>query len=439
MFFKLLQFILGFLAIGLIVFLHELGHYYAARFFKVEVEVLSYGMGPRIFSIYGKNTEFRLSLFPFGGYCRMKGSIDLEKALRDEKDSIILKEDGSYFAATPLSRIFIYLAGPLTNYLLAFLLLLIAAVIPVERISNDAYITPIDDYPSLFPVSIHQSGIEKGDLVLAVDGNKIEDYQEFVRALPKDGKDVELLILRDGKEQIITIHPSLNGDTYSYGLTLYQDALIGSSSVPELRRGDRIVKVNGNDVYSTLDVYSASESNEYILTIERDGNLFTFEVNSSQFPFSWNAEIVRRRDVPLRYAIPYAFEQTNNFLLTTLEALGALITLNVSDARSVITGPINAAESIGSISTEAFSVSSNSGIRTLCYLLAIVSISLCIGNILPIPTFDGGQILICVAEIIRHGGLKARTYLHLQIIGMILALLIMVGMYYFDIKDYFHF
>ena len=113
------------------------------------------------------------------------------------------------------------------------------------------------------------------------------------------------------------------------------------------------------------------------------------------------------------------------------------MTLHVDDARKVITGPVNAASSIGSISTEAFTVSARSGVRTLLYILAIVSISLSIGNILPIPTFDGGQMLICIAEMIRHGGLKARTYVHLQITGMVLALLIMLGMYYFDIKDFF--
>ena len=71
MIFRIFEFFLGFLAIGLIVFLHEVGHYFAARFFKVDVDVLSYGMGPRVYSIYGRNTEFRISAFPFGGYCRM--------------------------------------------------------------------------------------------------------------------------------------------------------------------------------------------------------------------------------------------------------------------------------------------------------------------------------------------------------------------------------
>lgn len=434
---RILEFILGFLAIGLIVFLHELGHYAAARFFHVDVEVLSYGMGPKIFSIYGKNTEFRLSLFPFGGYCRMKGSIDLEKALRDEKESILMKEDGSYFAVSPAARIMIYLFGPLTNYIIAFLLLFAAAIIPVERISNPAIVTPISEYPELFDSDIKQTGIMKGDLVLEINGMKVLDYQDMSSKLSLLRGPASLRILRSGEVLDVTITPEDTEDGSAYGLTLYQAPVIGDSSVSDIRRGDRIVSVNGKAVHSTLDVYSAEESGCYDLIIERDGSLSSYTVASPIFPFSWDYSIAKRSDVPLSHAFGYALHETNDFITTILKAIGALITLNIKDARTVITGPVNAAESIGSISTEAFKVSGESGIRTMLYLLAIVSVSISVANILPIPTFDGGQILICIAEMIRHGGLKAKTYVHLQLIGMLLALLIMAGMYYFDIKEYF--
>lgn len=437
MIFRIFEFFLGFLAIGLIVFLHEVGHYFAARFFKVDVDVLSYGMGPRVYSIYGRNTEFRISAFPFGGYCRMKGSIDLEKALRDEEDSILHKESGSYFAAAPMERFLIYLAGPLTNYLIAFILLFLASIIPVERISDKAYIAPVSAYPELFNVDIKQDAIRKGDLVLAVDGVEVEDYQEMRSLLPKNGDETSLQILRDGERLDIEIKPTMLDGSFSFGITLYQEPVIGNSSVSELKTGDRIIEVNGKKVFSTLDVYENGDDEVFHLLLDRNGERFTYTIASHLFPFSWRSEIVRRSDVPTSRAFSYALRETNDFFVSTFRALAALVTLHVDDARKVITGPVNAASSIGSISTEAFSVSARSGVRTLLYLMAIVSISLSIGNILPIPTFDGGQMLICIAEMIRHGGLKARTYVHLQITGIVLALLIMLGMYYFDIKDFF--
>ena len=137
--------IIGLLGIGLVIFLHELGHFIVARLLKVDVEVLSYGMGPRIFSIYGRKTEYRLSAIPFGGYCRMSGSIDLMKALKDESKSMDKTERGSYFGTTPFVRFLIYLAGPLMNFMLAAALLSIAASIPVERLSDPAIVTPISE------------------------------------------------------------------------------------------------------------------------------------------------------------------------------------------------------------------------------------------------------------------------------------------------------
>ena len=141
----LLYLLFGLLAIGFVIFLHELGHFTAARLLGVDVEVLSYGMGPKLFSFQGPKTEYRISLFLFGGYCRMKGSLDLMKALKDDARSMDKTEAGSYFGTTPVVRFLIYLAGPLMNFLLAVLLLALSSLIPVERLSDPAVVTPISE------------------------------------------------------------------------------------------------------------------------------------------------------------------------------------------------------------------------------------------------------------------------------------------------------
>ncbi len=436
MFITTLKLITGLILIGLIVFLHELSHYVAARLFKVDVDVLSFGIGPKVLSKRKKDTEFRISLFPFGGYCRMKGSADIEKALRDKSESIILKESGSYFAAPPFQRIMIFLAGPLSNYILAFILLLISSIIPVERVSNKAYIAPVSEYESLFNAGLEQSEIRKGDLVLAADGRKIDDYQMLEKILREKSESMNLTIERDNNILDITITPDFYNGSYRYGITLYQEAVIGSSRDKALFPGDRIISINGKDVYSTLDFYSAEKSDEYTLLIERDGKIFEYS-SSSPFPFSWFSDVKVESDAELKDSPGYAFKETNELISRTAKAIGALITLNITDAQSLIAGPIQSAVSISDISTEAFSVSKSSGIRTLLYLLAIVSIGLCIGNILPIPILDGGRILITLAEIIRGKELKARTYLSLEVTGLIFSLLIMIVIYYFDIKGLF--
>ena len=120
-----------------------------------------------------------------------------------------------------------------------------------------------------------------------------------------------------------------------------------------------------------------------------------------------------------------------------LNALGAFITLHIEDAMTVITGPVKAAESIGGITALAFSASGTSGVRTVLMLLAMVSLSISVGNMLPIPTFDGGQMLINIIEMIKRRELSPRAYIILQLIGMVLALIIIIAMYSLDIKAYF--
>ena len=120
-----------------------------------------------------------------------------------------------------------------------------------------------------------------------------------------------------------------------------------------------------------------------------------------------------------------------------MSALGAFLTLHFEDALTVITGPVKAAESIGGITALAFTQSGTSGLRTAFILLAMVSLSISVGNMLPIPTFDGGQMLINVIEMIKRKELSPRSYIMLQIAGMILALVIIIMMYSLDIKAYF--
>lgn len=433
----LLRFILGFLLIGLVVFIHELGHFFAARLLKVDVEVLSYGMGPKVIAFQGKNTEFRISALPFGGYCRMKGSIDLSKALSDDKRSMDISEAGSYFSSSPLRRLLIYFAGPLTNFILAFLLLSLSAVLPVARISNEALIAPTYLYAKVFPnLNVVQDKILPGDKVLMVDGTEVKDYQDFASKLSKSSSGSDLVISRNGEKHVVHVTPEYIDGNYVYGLTLYQKPIISNPSDPQLEEGDEIIKVNGQDVSCTLDVFMI-DGNELTLTMKRDEKEFLYKTNGRTFPFAWKSDLKRLPDTSGIAIFSYGIDNACNYFITTLETLGALICFNVDDARMVITGPVKAAQNIGNISMLAFTYSANDGIRTMFHLLAVVSISLCIGNILPIPTFDGGQMLINAAEIIKRGNLKPKTYVCLQIFGMLMAVLIMVMMYSLDIKAFF--
>lgn len=428
----LVKYVVGILLIGLVVFLHELGHFIAARSLGVDVEVLSFGMGPRVFSWYGRKTEYRISALPFGGYCRMKGSIDLAKALHDDKDSIDKLEAGSYFAASASTRFLIYFAGPFTNFLLAVLLLTIASALPVERISDKCIVTPISEYPTIFPSGIEQPGIEKGDLILELDGEAVLDYQDFARRLPSDGSAASVTVERNFEIVQETLEPTRNGDSFTFGIALMQKPVIALSDDDVLHDGDLIVAVDDKAVKCTLDVY-ALMGEQSVLTVERDGTFFeTVLERTSPLPFAWKSDIVVRSDDVGLGTIRHGLFRAGEYFVTTIEALGALVTLNFDDARNIIVGPMKASYSIADISAKAFTASTDSGLRSLCYLLSIVSISLCVGNTLPIPTFDGGGMLISFAEMVKKRNLRPRTYIWLQMFGMVVAVLIIVWMYSLD-------
>ncbi len=428
---RVLFLIIGLIGIGLVIFLHELGHFAAARIFSVDVEVLSYGFGPKLISFYGRNTEYRISAIPFGGYCRMKGSMDLSKALRDNS-GFEKAESGSYFAVHPGIRFLIYLAGPLANFLLAVLILAISATIPVNRLSDPAIVVSVAEYPELFPDAEVQPGIERGDKLLSADGIAFLDWQDASDYLSQEVKETPVLIQRDSIIESVLV-PVTVGGMPSYGITNLQRPVIGRSISDDFRQGDIIIEADGRKIESTLDLYAIGKDS-FTMLIDRDGEILERKIENGELPFAWESDIRVTRDS--KDPLLYGLRRASSMFVSALQALGAFITFHLEDALSVITGPVKAAESLGSISVLAFQDSASSGIRSVLLLLAIVSVSISVGNTLPIPTFDGGQMLIALYELIRRRSLSPRAYVILQIIGMAAALMIMVMMYSLDIKAY---
>lgn len=431
----LLYLIIGLFGIGLIIFIHELGHFAAARMMKVEVEVLSYGMGPRLFSFYGRNTEYRISMIPFGGYCRMKGSLDLMKALKDDSKSMDKAEAGSYFGTTAVARFIIYLAGPLTNFILAVLMLSLSAAIPVERLSDPAIITPISEYEEVFNSTIRQDSIHKGDRMLS-SGKHIfidwQDAEDFIKE--NSGKIIPVTIERGGREIAVDLIPTETETGFAYGITNLQEAIIGRSISPDFIPGDRIIEADGKRIKYVLDLYSV-DKDDFTITIDRNGELIDREIREGKLPFAWYSSI--RKSPESNHPLEYGIKRATDMAAAAMSALGAFLTFHFEDSLTVITGPVKAAESIGGITVLAFAESGVSGIRAFLMLLAMVSLSISIGNTLPIPTFDGGQMLINIVEMIKRKELSPRAYVILQIIGMLLALIIIIMMYSLDIKAYF--
>lgn len=436
---KLLQLVIGIIAIGIIVLIHEAGHFVASRLLKVDVEIFSVGMGPCLFSFHGRKTEYRISLIPFGGYCRMKGSIDLTKALRDEARHFDVTEHGSYFATTPFVRFLIFLAGPLTNLLLSCLLFIIIALIPVETISNDARIVLTSDYKDIYHTEAVQPELRSGDLILTADGNDITSYEQLEEyILEHRGSTIAVTLLRDGKRLSASLVPTFTDTGAQYGITLFQSPVIGRTvGTSQFLTGDIITEADGHAIVNTNDFYRYAHEGSAI-TLIRDGEVLSFTyTGGSTFPFAWENNIVLRSQGNILTAISDGFRRTASTVTSTVDSLIKVLSGRSEDARQEITGPTRAAQSIGNITMLGFETSWRSGLRALLYLSSIVSLSLFIANMLPIPSFDGGGMLISLVQIIIGHELTPRAYVYFQIAGLIASAVILVLMYSLDLKHYF--
>ena len=189
--------------------------------------------------------------------------------------------------------------------------------------------------------------------------------------------------------------------------------------------GDRVVSVNSIPIEYTYDIYEI-EGDSFTFLLENQDGERTVEWEGRSFPFAWKAELKIAPDS--QTPISTGISKVLNLAKKTTLAIMKLLSFHFSEALEVISGPFTSASTMGRISTLAFATSSVSGIRTLLYLFAIVSISICIGNLIPVPTFDGGQMIICIAEMIVGRPLKPKTYLILHIGGFVFAWIIIILM-----------
>lgn len=419
----------GLLALDLIIIIHELGHYAFAKLFSVKVEILSFGIGPKLLSFNINDTEYRLSSIPFGGYSRMKGSTDLTRALLTRNNEIKYIEQGSLFSISPIKRFLIYFGGPFINFLTAFLLVLTTTIIPVEHISNPAIITPISSYKNVFNEELKQPNIEKGDLLLS-SGSKVfldwEDAQNFLNE--NEGKTIYVTVNRNGEIINTILIPLLTKDRkYTFGLTNLQEPIIGRSITKELKPGDRIIEANGKSINYTLDLYELNTTN-LDLKVIRDDKMINIEINETPLPFAWQSNLRKYRQEKNIFIT--SLTNTTKIIINTFKSLGALFTLNYKALKSIISTPMNVAETFSNISHIALKISFLSALRAILYLLGIISISIAVINILPLPSFDGGGMLISVFELIKRKTLNPKTYVLLKYTGLILSYLIIIIIFF---------
>ncbi len=418
-------------ALGLIIFIHEAGHLLAARAFNIRVLAFSLGFGKRLWGIQRGETDYRLSLVPLGGYVKLGGE-HADEATDDPRD----------FVNRPRwQRILVYLAGPFMNIVLAVGLFTGVFMVGIE--APPRKLEPV--IGALAPTSpADVAGLHVGDRILAIDGQAVDDFNDVqfaVMAAP--GRPLALTVERGSERLDLTLTP-LRVPKYEIG----EAGFVGLGKVrvkrvlpgapaeqAGLQAGDEIVQVAGHSVISQADFIAFIEQrpDEALpLAIVRAGNPLEISVTpkGDKGAARIGAEISYGyfQRYPFRKAFVESLCYNWDIVQRTFEVLGKVFTGKLA-AKGALAGPIEIARISGETARQ--------GMPDFFHLIAFISISIALVNLLPIPILDGGQTLILLIESVLRRDLSMAVKERLAQVGMVLIVALMVTVVFFDLQKQF--
>lgn len=408
------------MTLGIVIFFHELGHFLVAKWVGVRVETFCLGFGPKIFGFKYKETEYKLSILPFGGYVKIAGEYpDQEKTGAPDE----------FFSKPPFERIKIVAAGPLFNLLIAVPLYILVALIGFPVVVAPNIVGEVRE-GSLAGVA----GIKIKDEIVALGEEKVSDWYEFLKAVEKNpSKELKIAILRDGVEKRIEIKSEKEIRADDLGLDTLVPPLIGSlkggfpAKEAGLLKGDLITSIDSESIFRWDDmvrIIHQSPEKELRMGIKRQGKEFFINITptASELP-SADGKIKKvgligispkteTERLGLYQAVIGGFLQTYATIKLNLFVMQKLITAQISFKN--VAGPVGISQMASEQAKE--------GLGGFLAFVAFLSVGLGILNLLPIPIVDGGVILLFIIEKIRGKMVSLKTQKALHYAGLILLL-----------------
>lgn len=417
------------IVIGILVFVHELGHFIMAKRAGVRVEKFSLGMGPKLIGFKKGDTEYIVSALPLGGYVKMAGENP------DEEPTGAADE---FQSKTVWQRAKIAATGPLTNILLAFIVMPLVFMIGTYS-EGPAKVGYVES-----PSPAEQAGFKAGDVIVEINGRSISDWTKALSLIAVNpDTDVTVTVERRGEKKTLTLRPASATELKigMSGLVPDMPAQVGRlkpgfpAEKAGLKVNDKILAIDGKTVYhwnqfSTL--VKESKGKKLRLTIERDGKRMNIPVTPQEE--GGRSVIGVEPVIKLVFkkygffeSVRLGFDKTVEAVDLTFITLRKLLTFNLSI--KTLGGPVMIAQMSGQAAA--------AGLSTFLSLLAMISISLGVLNLLPIPILDGGLILFLVIEAIRKKPLARRTMEVAQSIGAGVLITLVVVVSYNDVMRLF--
>lgn len=419
---------LAILVLSIIVIVHEFGHFIIAKANGITVVEFSIGFGPKLIHFRKGETEYCIKALPFGGACTMLGDEFLEMSviqseedndeeLTDEEKEVkkrkLAIENGydmekSFASKSVWARIAVIAAGPVFNFLLAF----VCAVVIVGSLGYDP--CDIDVIKDNSPAT--EAGLQEGDVITKVNGHKVTFYRDFYfyRAYNAD-KTLNITFTRDGEKMTTTVTPQhIKQQKYQVGIMMNENCLISSvtKDSPAEKAG-----LKANDVIKAVDV-----------TVEPK----MVEVESYDTGFVVYGDRVKTSPIG---TLKYSVKEVGYSVKTVIQSLGMLFTGKIGF--DSLLGPVGTVSTMSEIVEESKADGAFYVFLNLMNLAALISANLGVMNLLPIPALDGGRLVFLIIEALRGKPVKREHEGIVNFIGMILLVILMVVVLFKDIMALF--
>ncbi|MGE5797379.1 MAG: RIP metalloprotease RseP [Ignavibacteria bacterium] len=442
------------ITIGILVFVHEFGHFAAAKLSGMRADVFAIGFGKRLFGwnkitgfTFGElpkdfngegNTDYRLSLLPLGGYVKIAGMVD-----ESFDTEFANKEPEPWeFRSKPVhKKIFVITAGVLMNLLLALIIFWGANFFQGKQVIETTaigYVEPNSTADSL--------GFKTGDKILSVNNKKVDNWNEFESEflINSMGKDVEINAERDNKIVEIKVPRSQIPDQNEAPLLLaegweqtYIDSVFKGTPAGKagIKKGDILLKINNEDIQTRGEAVSiiSSHKNKQI-NIEVIRNHDTVSLSAvPDINGVIGVLIAQKFTGKIKYetygffeSFYYGWKDIVKITDLTFTMLGRVISGQIEFGKA-FGGPIKIAQYAAK--------SADTGILNFLYFLALLSLTLAIINIMPFPVLDGGHLLIIIIEGVIRREIPIKVKVAIQNVGFVLLLLLMASILYNDILN----
>ena len=447
---SILYIALALFALGFSIFIHELGHFIAAKKRGLVADRFSIGFGPRLFGWNHNGTDFRISLLPLGGYVSLPQLADMGRVEGGEGDEGNRLPPISY-----TDKMIVAVMGAVFNLIFALLLSLVLWGVGREIVKSTTVGFVAEEIRNadneIVPGPAFIAGIIEGDIIDSIDGNKVPDWWYFQNAIATGvGKgtgdlgrrQVEVRVLREGKIIDFIVYPELvssermryigiepETDETSAPIVMRLEA--GMPAIDAgLKPGDRLIRLDGEDIISGafLSTYLSKYGDRSIdVTVEREGKELTLPIRprikdgeeSPRFGFAYDFQYKTQ-------SVHYnPIEQLYRFAETMKMTLYALLHKNSDVGVKNMSGPVGIVHGLTRMAQVGF--------IDLLWMLALINVNLAIFNLLPIPVLDGGHMLFATASKVIGRPLPRKLMENMQGAFMLILLGFIIYVSFFDV------